>query len=114
MTNSMTGSLVNHLSSGAGRDLVPTVGMGATRLMHTDRHAYTVVWVSKSGKTIRVQEDHAKRTDSNGMSESQTYEHTRNTEGIIHTVRLTKRGWRSKQAGSFALGYRSTYHDFSF
>jgi hypothetical protein len=113
MTNTTTGSLVNHLSAGGGKSLVPVVGMGATSLMYTDRHAYTVVWVSKSGKTIRVQEDHAERTDSNGMSESQTYFHTRNTEGVVHTVRLTKRGWSSKGA-RFALGYRSTYHDYSF
>jgi hypothetical protein len=114
MTNTTTGSLVNNLSSGAGRSITPTIGMGATQLMHSDRHAYTVVWVSKSGKTIRVQADHAKRMDSRGMDECQSYLHTANPEGEIHTVRLTKRGWRSKQAGNFALGYRSTYHDYSF
>jgi hypothetical protein len=48
------------------------------------------------------------------MDECQSYLHTANPEGEIHTARLTKRGWRSKQAGNFALGYRSTYHDYSF
>jgi hypothetical protein len=43
MTNTTTGSFVNNLSSGAGRSITPTIGMGATRLMYTDRHAYTVV-----------------------------------------------------------------------
>jgi hypothetical protein len=113
MTNTITGSLVNHLSSSAGRDLVPVVGMGATQLMYTDRIAYTVIWVSKSGKTIKVQEDHAERTDKNGMSECQTYEHKPNLKGEVYTVRLTKRGWSSKSR-RFALGYRSTYHDYSF
>jgi hypothetical protein len=113
MTNTTTGSLVNHLSAGGGKSLVPVVGMGATHLMYTDREACTVIAVSPSGKTIKVQTDHAKRTDGNGMSECQKYEHTPNPNGVIYTVRLTKKGWRSKGA-RFALGYRSTYHDYSF
>jgi hypothetical protein len=47
------------------------------------------------------------------MSECQTYEHKPNPKGEVYTVRLTKRGWSSKGA-RFALGYRSTYHDYSF
>jgi hypothetical protein len=113
MTNTTTGSLVNHLLTGTGYNLKPVVGMGATHLMYTDRQACTVIWVSKSGKTIKVQEDHAERTDGNGMSECQTYEHKPNPKGEVYTVRLTKRGWSSKGA-RFALGYRSTYHDYSF
>lgn len=107
------GSLVN-LLSGTPRDVVPVVGMGATRLMWSDRVAYTIIAVSASGKSCTVQEDKATRIDSRGMDEAQEYTHESDPEGSTTVVRLTKRGWRSKQLGRFALGYRSSYHDFSF
>lgn len=107
------GSVVNMVSAGDGKDERPTVGMGATELMWSDRHAYTVIWVSESGKTVRVQSDHAKRVDSNGMSESQRYLFTPNPNGEIVTLRRGKRGWVSK-GRRFALGYRDEYYDYSF
>lgn len=107
-----SGSLVNHLS-GTPAGLVPEVGMGATQLCYTDRHAYTVIEVSKSGKTCKVQADKAIRTDNNGMSEMQSYTFERNPEGAIVTLRKTKKGWTHK-GQRFALGYRSEYHDYSF
>lgn len=106
------GSLINQLS-GTDPALVPTVGMGATHLMYSDRAAYTVIAVSASGKTVTVQRDKATRTDMNGMSECQTYTFEPDPQGSTYVLRLTKRGWAHK-GSRFALGYRSEYHDFSF
>lgn len=65
-----TGSVTNHILSRAtiGQP-EPTVGMGATLLGWTDRHACTIVEVSmeRDRIVVTVQEDNAKRTDSNGM-----------------------------------------------
>jgi hypothetical protein len=120
-----TGSLVNHLMSGTTRP-APGVGMGATILMWTDRKAATVVAVDDGGRRVTVQEDDVRRTDTNGMSESQAYECTPNPNGRRVTFKLGKRGWREvrfedatrrwRLAGGhgLALGVRAHYHDFSF
>lgn len=108
-----TGSLMNHLMSrSAGK---PAIGMGATVLAWTDRHAATVVAVSASGKTCTVREDMATRTDSNGMSENQSYTYTPDPNGREWTFRLTSKGWRAADGGpGLLLGERRHYHDFSF
>lgn len=106
------GNLTNRIQEG-GAWRMPVVGEGATELMWSDRHAYTVTWVSKSGKTFRARQDKAIRTDSNGWSESQTYRFEPNPNGSEVTVRWTKRGWRNKGTG-FKLGERDEYCDPSF
>lgn len=110
-----TGSLVNLMQSrsAAAHPVAPEVGMGATELCWTDRHAYTVVAVSPSGKTITLQADTATRVDNNGMSECQNYEFSRDPNGQLVTARLTKKGWACK-GRRFSLDSRSEYHDFSF
>lgn len=114
-----TGSLINHLMSGS-RDAPPEVGMGATVLMWTDRHAATIVEVVSPTK-IRVREDKAIRTDSNGMSESQSYRYEPGPETCVpRTFTLRKNGaWvrlgePMKGGLRLAVGHRSTYHDYSF
>lgn len=92
------------------------IGMGATRLMVTDRHPYTVVEIIND-RTIVVQEDNARRLDRNGQSESQQYEFTPNPNG--ERVILTKRKdgrWVQKgvplNAGSnWRIGERMKYID---
>src|SRR5688572_24121166 len=76
-----TASMTNHILSRAtvGQPK-PVVGMGATVLCWTDRHAATITKVeTRPGKLggvfITVQRDRAKRTDKNGFSESQQYEY---------------------------------------
>lgn len=108
----MHGSLINRLSEGKTA-VKPEVGMGATELCYSDRHAYTIVEVSPSGKTIKVQPDKATRTDNNGMSDAQTYSFEPDTNAPIITVRLTKKGWQSK-GRPFAIGYRSEHYDYTF
>lgn len=123
---SQTGSVTNHLYSrmilGAPE---PTIGMAATILGWTDRNPGTVIgW---DGKVVSVQEDSAKRTDSNGFSESQSYDYTPNPQGSITNFRLDPRGWREvtmstsgrwklEQGGGqgLILGRREKYRDPSF
>ena len=112
------GSLVNQLL-GTASDLVPVVGMGATKIMWSDRKPYTVVEVINT-TTVVVQEDDYKRVDTNGMSDSQSYEFSPNPEGIKYTVTRRKNGqWvrkgsSMKDGAKFCLGTRDKYHDFSF
>lgn len=123
-----TGSLTNHLLSRAviGQP-EPTVGMGATILSWTDRHAGTIikVWKERGMRLVEVQEDFAERTDSNGMSECQDYAYTPNPAGLVTTFGFFKTGWanvylaetgRYRKSGSYGLriGERDKHHDFSF
>lgn len=115
------GSLVNAVMRQSNDPtLVPEVGMGATILMWTDRHAATVTHVSSSKKTIQVTTDKARRTDGNGMSEVQSWEYTPDPDGVVHTYTLRQNGrWVLRGEDMFKgrgllLGGRDEYHDFSF
>ncbi len=61
-----TGSMTNHLMSNV-KSMEPMVGMGATVLMWTDRHACTIIEVNinrfKLARRVTVQYDTAIRTD---------------------------------------------------
>jgi hypothetical protein len=121
-----TASLTNHILA---RSVIgqpePVIGMGATTLHWTDRHAATIIHVG--AKLIVVQIDKATRTDSNGMSESQSYSYERNPNGAKYTFRRDKNGmwsevqWneethRFRKTGGpgLRIGERDEYRDFSF
>lgn len=106
------GSL-NNMFYPTGKLVKPEVGMGATEICWSDRNPYTVIEVSKSGKSCKVQADKYTRTDDNGMSETQDYTFEPDPNGKIYTLRLTKNGW-SHKGTKFSLGQREKYHDFSF
>lgn len=98
----------------------PTIGEGATISFYSDRKAGTVIAVSPSGKHITIQLDDAVRIDNNGMSESQTYEFTPNTNNGTLDFSLRKDG-RFHEVGAKMyegarcfIGNRSAYYDFSF
>lgn len=125
---SQTGSLANHVWSGP-QPIEPEVDMGCTILKWTDRAAATILEVRKTKqgkiKEIVIQEDTATRTDTNGMSESQTYDYTPNPQGTTHTARLLKGGWkifegkdedsgRNSYSAGILIGYRRAYRDYSF
>ena len=119
-------------------DHVVKVGDGGTEYMWSDREPYSVCsvdlnWNNKGFEIIGVQRDHAKRTDNNGMSESQSYEFTPNTEASIHYLRSmiveTEQGHRkvyepvrynektkrwNKGGRAVTLGRREKYWDPSF
>jgi len=113
-----TGSFINNLMQDS-KHAAPEVGMGVTMLSWTDRHPATIIEVSKSGKKITIQEDSWTRTDSNGMSDAQSYTFERNPNGYTAEYSLRKNGrWvvvGSPQNGSSLLvGHRSKYYDYSF
>lgn len=124
-----TASLVNHIQSRAtiGQP-TPTVGMGATILCWTDRHPATIIeiWEEDNTYVVAVQEDHASRTDKNGLSEVQEYDYSPNCTGSVSYYRLvdgrwqgvrmnskTKR-WNKAEGSGLRIGEREKYHDFSF
>ena len=115
------------------------IGNGATVYHWSDRHGATLVKIHtyKNGRRfIEVQQDHAKRTDDNGMSESQRYEFTPNPEGSLDHAEVidieTEDGQKgfileprylNPETGRFvkdqhlpriSLGHRSEYYDYSF
>lgn len=98
---------------------VPQVGMGATELLFSDRHPYTIIKVN-SPKKITLQQDRAVRIDQNGLSEIQEYRYEPDTQGPTRVATLRKNGrWITqgesiKNGAAFALGYREEYYDFSF
>lgn len=106
----------------------PEVGMGATILCWADRHAATITAVHVYPHTtmLEVQEDHAKRTDTNGISRSQTYDYTPNPDGRKYTFRRAANGlwqeiwfndktkrWIKTGGPGLRIGERNHYHDFS-
>jgi hypothetical protein len=94
----------------------PEVGMGATINHWSDRSPATIIQVSPSRKQIVLREDHADRTDNNGMSECQEYTYTPDEGGRIYTATLRKDG-RYRLTGSkesVTIGSRRKFHDFSF
>lgn len=93
----------------------PEVGMGATELMYSDRHAYTIIEIC-TPKKIRLQRDKATRADSNGMSDAQSYTYECDPNGEIITATLRKDGhWRiSGNNHVVMLGARREYYDYSF
>ncbi len=114
----MQGSITNYMMK-SSKMPAPEVGMGATGLSYTDRHPFTIVEIVNSKKIV-VQEDFAIRTDSNGMSESQSYEYTSNPDAPKIVVTLRKNGHWVQQGGkmsngrSYLIGHRNKYHDFNF
>lgn len=115
----MQGSLINRLMEKSAQP-EPMLGMGATILMYSDRHACTVVEINKNGNIIGVQRDKAERTDNHGMSDSQSYQYSPNTDARVEYFRKRKNGtWVQqgepmKGGTQIALGYRDSYHDYSF
>lgn len=109
------GSLNNFMAANAVKGQpTPVVGMGVTLLSWTDRYPGTIVEVSKSGKSITIQEDFADRIDSNGMSECQDYTYRPNPDAPKVVYRLNKRGQWAHKGQKLRIGERERYYDFSF
>ena len=101
------------------------VGDGATIHLYTDAHAWTVISVSESGKTITIQGDNAELDPTwkpemhpGGFSAhcsnnySQRWICTPNPNGPIRKARLTKRGWSAN--GKSVTKGRHPFHDYNF
>ncbi len=85
------GNLMNRIAE-ESKMPEPIVGMGATIVMYSDRHACTIVDTFVSGKTVIVQQDKAIRTDSNGMSECQSYHYESDTSAPRREFSKRKNG----------------------
>jgi hypothetical protein len=126
-----TGSLVNHLQSRATLGQPePTVGMGATILLWTDRHAGTIVEVTKdkAGRTlIGVQEDDSKVVKGSTMDGSAEYEYSRRPSAPVRYWRLNAKGfwesivkneetgrWNKVDGNGLRIGDRNEYRDPCF
>ena len=97
----------------------PEIGMGVTYHGYSDSKPYTVIAVHPQGRRCTIQEDIAVRTDNNGMSDCQTYDYTPNPEGQVIEISVRKDGrWRqvgrAAVSGTFVVGKRRKYHDYSF
>lgn len=116
MAEQRAGSLQNLLYDNAINEVAVEVGMGATVVSWTDRHAGTVIEVNASGSRIVVQEDTATRTDGNGMSDSQSYTFERNENGRTWVATRRKDGSYRLVGGKtrVLLGHRDKYFDFCF
>lgn len=94
--------------------------MGATVLYWTDRRAATIVWVSPSGKSLKIRGDKAIRTDSYGMSDAQSYRYEPQPDApeVEYTLRKDGRWIRKGQpmrgSASLLIGVRDEYYDYSF
>ncbi len=110
------GSLQNMLYDGATNEVEAEVGMGGTYVMWTDRKAVTVVEVSRTGHRVVTQDDTATRVDSNGMSDAQRYEFSRDENGTLRTFTRRKDGAYRETGGTsrLLLGARQHYYDYSF
>lgn len=118
MSNIWYGSLTNRVAEKC-RQSKPEVGMGATEMCWSDRHAYEIIEVMDD-RHIKVRKLDTKRIDKNGMSECQDYEYISNENNVVHTLFLTKKGdWRIKDGrrlgcNIFVIGYAEEYYDYSF
>lgn len=104
------------------------VGDGATVCGWSDRMAYTVVRVSKSGKRIWIQRDNAKLVNRDSFivtpggfaanwqyPEGQKYEYSANTAAKIMMASLTRLGWRiGGLRGEKVVAGRLEFYDYNF
>lgn len=124
-----TASVVNHLHArGVIGQPTPTVGMGATELMWTDRHALTIVEVVMKGdkvERIATTRDDAKVVRGSGHDGSAEYEYTSNVNGSKSWWRIGSKGlwegihqrdgrWRKTNTSGLRIGSREEYRDPSF
>lgn len=95
---------------------LPQVGDGATAFYYSDRHAHTVVAVSKTGKVVTTQRDTATRIDDRGQCATQTWEFVRNPTAPMERWYLNARGVYQQKGGSpyLGVGQRREYFDYGY
>lgn len=101
------------------------IGLGATMSCGSDSYPYTVIEFNASGKasdefliatSITITRDDYKRTDKNGLSESQTYEFVTNPNAEPEKLRWSNKFkcYRTKGGTRVYVGARRAYQDPSF
>ncbi len=108
------GNIMNRIAEDF-KPAVPEVGMGATLMMYSDRHAYTITKIE--GNKLWAVQDKAIRTDDNGMSDSQSYRYEPGTgEPEVFTLRKDGR-WHegtTLKGSVLQVGERDHYYDHGF
>lgn len=89
------GSLNNRISERC-KQPEPVVGMGVTECLYSDRNPFEIIEV-KDPKNIVVRAMSYKRTDNNGMSESQEYTYFSNPDGQVFHLTLRNGRWRDRE-----------------
>lgn len=117
MTN-LYGNFTNRMMENS-RQPAPQVGMGATVIMYSDRHAATIVAVK--GRRVCIQEDRAVRVDDLGMTDSgQRYRYKPNAAAPVRWFSRRKNGRYVEEGAAMhngtalLIGERDAYHDYSF
>lgn len=114
-----TGSLINHVMSGDQND-IPVVGMGATVLSWTDRHAGTIIETSEN--RFVVQRDKSILSEKDSIFGPQNYTYEPDPEGNTWTFKRVSRGrakgtWREGgriDGLGVLINHRESYSDPSF
>lgn len=125
-----TASLTNHIHArGVVGQPEPTVGMGATILCWTDRHAATIVAWDPAKAVLQIRRDRAVAQGPVAFTESQSYQYEPDPQGALTTfrrrpsgmwqeVRLNQRTGRLNQVKGgghgLRIGAREEYRDPSF
>jgi hypothetical protein len=124
----MFGSLINRIEENQGQKdwSEIEIGEGVTQYLYTDRKAYSVVEKKDKG-VLRITQDTTTRTDTKGMSDTQSYDYETNwdEEGIL--IKMGRDGswgmviinqetgrFKNVKYGKFSIGSREKYHDYSF
>ena len=91
----------------------PTIGDGATYTIGADSYPYTVIEVSPSGKTIRVQRDRAVLVGGEGEDSRHVYIPNTDREAETFTLRRSSGSYHRKghpaTYGALEVGHRKTY-----
>ena len=93
-----------------------SLGQGVTVHYGSDCYPYTVIGITKSGKTITIQSDNYKRIDKNGYGGMQEYKYERDPNGCVLKVRKNSREvWKVLGGGNtVTFGGRRAYSDPHF
>ena len=97
----------------------PEIGMGATWNSGSDCYPCTIIAMSKSGKTVTLQDDECKVISGHQDDGTACYEYSRCPNGRIQGATMRKDGgYRlkgfSKGYGYVNIGIRRRYYDPSF
>lgn len=96
---------------------MPAKGDGVTQIVGSDCYPFTVSRVHPDGMRCWVKADDFKRTDTNGFSETQTYEYTQNPNAEEIALRWTGKRWQNVAGARwtpYRIGERKAYTDPSF
>ena len=108
----MTYGTLTNLVYSENKSPKPKIGDGATLLLWSDRHAYTVIEVKKNH--VFVTRDIAERTDQNFEKGPQEYTYQTDPDATPIRATLHKSGKYYIGNQVLQIGYRNEHYDYSF